>query len=122
MARVLMSLAYGPLALVLLMLALLNVVAAHDSIPASKCGARNMKCCNLISASNDSVLGPVLNTLGVVVGDVAKLVGISCTPLDLLGLTQSKECQGHPLCCEGQDFSGVLGIVSVGCTPIRIGA
>ncbi|KNZ78947.1 Hydrophobin-3 [Termitomyces sp. J132] len=97
-----------------------NTVPAPDptspAMPASQCPAGQTKCCEALERSNGSVVGVILGLLGVVLEGVETLVGIHCVPIDLLGLGQN-DCHNEPVCCSGQDFSG---LVTIACVPIKV--
>ncbi|KAH6904967.1 hypothetical protein BKA70DRAFT_514965 [Coprinopsis sp. MPI-PUGE-AT-0042] len=124
MSRSFMKMAYAPLALMLVVLALMSATSATETtppaIPPSQCSSKDFQCCKLVGSSDDGVIGHLLNTLGIVLTPVAEFVGITCTPIDILDITQPSKCQDKPLCCSGRNISGVLGLVAIGCNPIEI--
>ncbi|KIM44267.1 hypothetical protein M413DRAFT_25697 [Hebeloma cylindrosporum] len=85
-------------------------------IPASRCNTGNMHCCDALERSDGSVAGTILGLLGVVIQGVGVLVGLHCTPLDILGIGQNS-CHAQPVCCENNYFEGLIVIA---CTPISI--
>ncbi|PPQ67785.1 hypothetical protein CVT25_009089 [Psilocybe cyanescens] len=89
---------------------------APTSIPANQCNGSNLQCCNSLERSDGSVVGTLLGLLGVVIQGVEVLVGITCSPIDVLGIGQN-ECHSQPVCCENNNFSG---IIAIGCVPINI--
>ncbi|EKM76280.1 hypothetical protein AGABI1DRAFT_115858 [Agaricus bisporus var. burnettii JB137-S8] len=87
-----------------------------DPLPADLCPAGNLQCCNALERADDSVVGVLLGLLGIVLQGVEALVGITCSPIDILGIGQN-ECHTQAVCCENNDFHG---IVAIGCVPIII--
>ncbi|GLB42728.1 putative hydrophobins [Lyophyllum shimeji] len=85
-------------------------------LPASQCGTGNLQCCNALERSDGSVVGVLLGLLGVVLQGVEVLIGITCSPIDILGLGQNS-CHEQPVCCQNNDFHG---IIAIGCVPINI--
>ncbi|KAF9467662.1 fungal hydrophobin-domain-containing protein [Collybia nuda] len=85
-------------------------------LPASQCGTGNLHCCNALERADDSVVGLLLGLLGVVIQGVEALVGINCSPIDILGIGQN-ECHDQPVCCQNNDFEG---LIVIGCVPINI--
>ncbi|KAF8881626.1 fungal hydrophobin-domain-containing protein [Infundibulicybe gibba] len=85
-------------------------------LPASQCGTGNLQCCNSLERSDGSVVGLLLGLLGVVLQGVEALVGITCSPIDILGIGQNS-CDAQPVCCQNNNFDG---IIAIGCVPINI--
>ncbi|KXN91340.1 Hydrophobin-3, partial [Leucoagaricus sp. SymC.cos] len=85
-------------------------------LPASQCGTGNLQCCNALERSDGSLVGILLGLLGVVLQGVEALVGITCSPIDILGIGQNS-CHTQPVCCQNNNFSG---IIAIGCVPINI--
>ena len=57
------------------------------TIPASQCNTGPIQCCNSAQETN-SLTAPVtalLGLLGVVVGDITALVGVTCSPITVIG-------------------------------------
>ncbi|KAG0708435.1 fungal hydrophobin [Suillus ampliporus] len=47
------------------------------------------------------------------------LVGLTCSPLSVVGTGSGCAANQEPLCCEGNSYNG---LVNLGCSPINIGA
>ncbi|EAU83498.1 hypothetical protein CC1G_04754 [Coprinopsis cinerea okayama7 len=106
--RVFLNLAYGPIAFLLLALAYMNFTSASPvGIRSEQCSTGDVQCCNLLTFSNDSVLGPLLNLASSTVTGVVELIGIQCTPINILGLTQTAQCQSQPLCCSNKNVVSI---------------
>ncbi|KAF5350887.1 hypothetical protein D9758_010489 [Tetrapyrgos nigripes] len=82
----------------------------------SQCNTGTINCCNSLERADSSVVGVLLGLLGVVLQGVEGLVGITCSPINILGIGQN-ECASQPVCCENNNFSG---IIAIGCVPINI--
>ncbi|KAF9037122.1 fungal hydrophobin-domain-containing protein [Panaeolus papilionaceus] len=85
--------------------------------PASQCNTENLQCCNTLQAANDSILSPIFGLLNIVVQPITALVGINCTPINVLGIGAGGACTAQPVCCQNNNFSG---IIAIGCVPISI--
>ncbi|TFK38445.1 fungal hydrophobin-domain-containing protein [Crucibulum laeve] len=85
-------------------------------LPASQCGTGNLQCCNALERSDGSAVGVLLGLLGVVLQGVEALIGITCSPIDILGIGQNS-CHAQAVCCQNNNFSG---IIAIGCVPINI--
>ncbi|PBK86717.1 hypothetical protein ARMGADRAFT_939952, partial [Armillaria gallica] len=59
----------------------------------------------------------LLGLLGVAVGQLTGNVGVSCTPITVVGLGGT-QCSDQVVCCDDNNFNG---LVSLGCTPLNIG-
>ncbi|SJL14496.1 related to Hydrophobin-3 [Armillaria ostoyae] len=59
----------------------------------------------------------LLGLLGVVIGDLTADVGLTCTPITVLGVGGT-QCNNQVVCCNNNNFNGA---VALGCTPINIG-
>lgn len=55
-----------------------------------------------LQAGSDAV-SSILGTIGVVVQNLELLVGVTCTPITIVGINNG-ECAAHPLCCKDNDF------------------
>ncbi|KAJ3572066.1 hypothetical protein NP233_g3338 [Leucocoprinus birnbaumii] len=116
-----------PRALFIVLLAFTVFVAATTTVtitptptstplPASQCGTGNLQCCNALERSDGSLVGTLLGLLGVVLQGVEALIGITCSPIDILGIGQNS-CHSQPVCCQNNDFHG---LIAIGCVPINI--
>jgi len=115
-----------PRALLLILLAFTAFVAATTTVtvsppgptplPASQCGTGNLHCCDSLERSDGSLVGYLLGLLGVVLQGAEVLVGIHCSPIDILGIGQNS-CHAQPVCCQNNDFEGLIVIA---CVPINI--
>ncbi|KAF9446652.1 fungal hydrophobin, partial [Macrolepiota fuliginosa MF-IS2] len=85
-------------------------------LPVSQCGTGNLQCCNSLERSDGSLVGTLLGLLGVVLQGVEAVIGITCSPIDILGIGQN-QCHTQPVCCQNNDFHG---IIAIGCVPINI--
>ncbi|KAF8871131.1 fungal hydrophobin-domain-containing protein [Infundibulicybe gibba] len=90
---------------------------APTSIPASQCNVDGLQCCNSLQAGNSGAVSKLLGLLGVVLDDVTALVGVTCTPITIVGITGGA-CSAQPVCCTNNNFHG---LIAIGCVPINIG-
>jgi len=66
-------------------IALGATLAAATGSPASQCSTGDLQCCNSVGKANDASIAKLLGLLGVVVQDVNALVGVTCTPITVIG-------------------------------------
>ncbi|KAF9467660.1 fungal hydrophobin-domain-containing protein [Collybia nuda] len=86
------------------------------TIPASQCNTGDIQCCDSVQKASSGAVGLLLGLLGVVLQDLNVLVGVTCSPLTIIGGGGSS-CTAQPVCCENNTFGG---IIAIGCSPINI--
>ncbi|TFK37335.1 fungal hydrophobin-domain-containing protein [Crucibulum laeve] len=88
--------------------------------PASQCTGSTgaVQCCNSTQDSQNlsTQLTGILGLLGVVVGDLTALVGVTCSPITAIGVG-GNSCNSQAVCCSNNSFNGV---VALGCTPVNL--
>ncbi|KIK06298.1 hypothetical protein K443DRAFT_290493 [Laccaria amethystina LaAM-08-1] len=95
------------------------VAAARRSQPSGiygSCNTGTMHCCNSVTSSNSQIAGTFAGLLDIVLPHNTA-VGITCSPLSAAGLGHGGTCTQQPVCCTGNNYSG---LVVVGCSPINI--
>ncbi|KAK7041464.1 hypothetical protein VNI00_009331 [Paramarasmius palmivorus] len=95
---------------------LATLAAATTKIPASQCNPGHLQCCNSSQLASEPPVSTILGPLGVVVQDLNVLVGITCSPINVIG-TGGTSCNAEPLCCENNNFNG---LIAVGCVPVDL--
>ncbi|KAF8980739.1 fungal hydrophobin-domain-containing protein [Cyathus striatus] len=99
-------------------LALATLAAATPtSPPASSCNTGSLQCCNSVQDANSPSIATLLGLLGVVIGSVTGQVGVTCSPISVIGVG-GNSCTAQPVCCTGNSFNGVIAL---GCSPINLG-
>ncbi|KAF9456276.1 hydrophobin-251, partial [Collybia nuda] len=96
----------------------LLAAATTPTTPASQCNTSDLQCCNSKQES-DSLTWPIvtlLTGLGINVGALTGVVGLTCSPLTLL-VGGGSSCTAQPVCCSNNTFEG---LVAIGCTPINV--
>ncbi|KAF5348076.1 hypothetical protein D9758_010047 [Tetrapyrgos nigripes] len=97
--------------------ALATLAAATGTpAPASQCNTGNLQCCNSVQSSNTGLVSSLLGLLGVVLGSVDAQVGVTCSPISVIGVG-GNSCTAQPVCCENNTFNG---IVALGCSPVNL--
>jgi len=82
----------------------------------SQCNVSNQQCCNSVQSSSTPEVSTLLGLLGVVLGGVTAQVGLTCSPLTIIGVSGTS-CTAQPVCCENNSFNG---LIAIGCTPINL--
>ncbi|EAU87425.1 CoH1 [Coprinopsis cinerea okayama7 len=85
-------------------------------IPPSQCNTGPIQCCNAVTKASDPAAGVLLGLLGIVLQDLNVLVGLTCSPISIIGLP-GNSCNAQPVCCQNNSFNG---LIAIGCTPINI--
>ena len=60
--------------------------ATPNSAPASSCSTGPIQCCNTVEKASDPAASKILASIGVVVQDVDALVGLTCSPVTVIGV------------------------------------
>ncbi|KDR72951.1 hypothetical protein GALMADRAFT_73306, partial [Galerina marginata CBS 339.88] len=84
--------------------------------PSNQCNTGSLQCCNSVQQATSSSISGLLGLLGIVAGTVTGLVGVTCSPVTVIGAGGSS-CSAQPVCCTNNTFNG---IVALGCSPINI--
>ncbi|KAF5346289.1 hypothetical protein D9758_011495 [Tetrapyrgos nigripes] len=84
--------------------------------PASQCNTGPIQCCNSVDKAGSSAVTPLLGLLGVVIQDLNVLVGVTCSPISVIGVG-GDSCSAHPVCCENNNFKG---LIAIGCVPVSL--
>ncbi|CAL1699884.1 unnamed protein product [Somion occarium] len=106
--------AFVALASPLLAVATPAVVARNE--PASDCNTAPIQCCDTVTKADSAAAAGVLGPLGIVVQDVNVLVGLTCSPISVIGVG-SAGCSASPVCCQDNSHGG---LISVGCIPVTL--
>ncbi|KDQ62716.1 hypothetical protein JAAARDRAFT_122077 [Jaapia argillacea MUCL 33604] len=93
--------------------------AAWDTtpIPASQCTTGPIECCQSLSEAGKDPAASILKSLGVVVQDANVLVGLTCSPITVVGVGSGSSCTANPVCCTDNSYGGVA---SIGCVPVTL--
>ncbi|KAF8075313.1 hydrophobin-251 [Lyophyllum atratum] len=110
--------------LFILALPLLAAAQGGGIMPASQCPTGGLQCCQsvqnarniLVDVANSPAASTLLALLGIVLQGVDIMVGINCTPLNVIGIG-GNSCSAQPVCCSGNNFNGVTAI---GCVPVDL--
>lgn len=60
--------------------------ATPSSTPVSQCNTGPIQCCNSVESARSSPASLLLGLLGIVLQDLNVLVGLSCSPLSVIGI------------------------------------
>ncbi|KAF4575160.1 Hydrophobin [Pleurotus pulmonarius] len=80
------------------------------------CSTGELQCCSSVQSPDSKSLTSLFALLGVVVGDITGLVGVTCSPVTVVG-AGAAQCNAQAVCCDNNSFNG---LVALGCTPINL--
>ncbi|KAK0434498.1 hydrophobin-251 [Armillaria borealis] len=102
------------------LLALPLLASATAVVPrggGASCATGTTQCCDSVQSPTSSVVQALLGGLGIPIGDVTANVGVTCSPISVIGVGGTS-CSNQVVCCQNNNFNGV---VALGCTPINVG-
>ncbi|KIJ38674.1 hypothetical protein M422DRAFT_176246 [Sphaerobolus stellatus SS14] len=82
-----------------------------------QCNTGEAQCCDTVQSASAPAASLITGLLGIVISGVDVLVGLGCTPITIIGLDQGAHCAQEPVCCENNNFNG---LINIGCTPISL--
>ncbi|KAI0689218.1 fungal hydrophobin-domain-containing protein [Cerioporus squamosus] len=75
------------------------------------------QCCASTGSTSDPAFVKELGLLGVIVEGVDVLVGLTCSPITVVGVGSGESCSGTTVTCTDNQF---LPLVGIGCVPITL--
>ncbi|KAF8063362.1 POH2 hydrophobin [Lyophyllum atratum] len=88
----------------------------NPTTPASQCNTGPIQCCNSVQSASAPAVALLAGLLGIVISDITALVGLTCTPITVIG-GSGNSCSAQPVCCTNNDFDG---LIVIGCSPVNI--
>ncbi|KAF7432863.1 hypothetical protein PC9H_004807 [Pleurotus ostreatus] len=83
---------------------------------AGSCSTGELQCCKSVQSADSKSLTSLFGLLGLVVGDITGLVGVTCSPVTVVG-AGGAQCNAQAVCCNDNSFNG---LIALGCTPINL--
>ncbi|KAF9056827.1 fungal hydrophobin-domain-containing protein [Rhodocollybia butyracea] len=97
-------------------LALASPTARNE--PASSCSTGPVQCCQSVQtttqAANNAGVLALLAVIGVALGDVTGVIGLTCSGINIAG---GGTCSAQAVCCTDNADGG---LISVGCVPVTL--
>ncbi|KAF5356487.1 hypothetical protein D9757_004550 [Collybiopsis confluens] len=90
--------------------------APRGGEPASSCTTGPVQCCNTVTTASNPAAATLLGLLGIVVQSVTAVVGLSCSPISVIGIGGSG-CKAQAVCCQDNSHGG---LISIGCVPVQL--
>ncbi|KAI0667102.1 hydrophobin 2 [Trametes maxima] len=81
------------------------------------CSTGAIQCCQQTATADDASVSALLGLLGIVLQDVTALVGLDCSPINVVGVGSGNACSANVVCCQNNN---VGGLISIGCLPISL--
>ncbi|KAF9486055.1 hydrophobin-263, partial [Pholiota conissans] len=99
-------------------LALPLLAAATDLVERNggDCDTGSLMCCSSTQSSTVTGLASLAGLLGISLGDLTPIVGLTCSGLNVGGIGGTS-CSQQPACCTGNTFGG---LITLGCTPLNL--
>ncbi|KLO10198.1 hydrophobin-domain-containing protein [Schizopora paradoxa] len=83
----------------------------------SQCSTGPVQCCNSVESSSSEAASKQLGLLGIVLQGLDIPVGITCSPIDVLSIASGSGCTAQTVCCENNNFNG---LINLGCNAISL--
>ncbi|OCH93168.1 fungal hydrophobin [Obba rivulosa] len=97
---------------------LLAVATPLELATRQTCSTGSIQCCESVeSATSGGLVATLLGLLGIVVGDITGQVGLTCSPITVIGVGTGNECSSNVVCCSDNALGG---LISIGCLPISL--
>ncbi|KAJ3836836.1 fungal hydrophobin [Lentinula raphanica] len=90
--------------------------ASTTTETAGQCTTGDLQCCDSTTTAGSAAGAAILGLLGVVVEDLNVLLGLSCSPITVIGVGSSS-CTSNAVCCEDNSWGS---LVSIGCVPVTL--
>ncbi|KAI6142655.1 hydrophobin-3 precursor [Pisolithus tinctorius] len=84
----------------------------------SQCDTGSLSCCNQVQTVQNLFNTSGLTAVAASV-PVSALVGVSCTPITVLGTGSGAQCSTQPVCCTDNNM---FGLANMGCMPVNVNA
>lgn len=95
----------------------LLAVATPLEVRQSSCSSGSVQCCDSTISSSSAQAGLLAGLLGIVLGDLTGLIGLTCSPINVIGIGSGNACSSNTVCCSNTQLGGLIGI---GCIPITL--
>ncbi|KIJ92755.1 hypothetical protein K443DRAFT_648166 [Laccaria amethystina LaAM-08-1] len=83
----------------------------------NSCNTGSLQCCNQTFSSTSGTAGLLGALLNLNLGQLTGQIGLSCTPISVIGAGGGASCTQQPVCCSGNTY---YGLINVGCSPISL--
>ncbi|KAK1229948.1 hypothetical protein PQX77_006977 [Marasmius sp. AFHP31] len=95
---------------------LATLAVATPTTGGGSCNTGPIQCCNNVTNAKDPAAAGILALLGIILQDVNVVVGLSCSPITVIG-GGNGGCNASPVCCSDNSHGG---LISIGCVPVSL--
>ncbi|KAL1947101.1 hypothetical protein VTO73DRAFT_14062 [Trametes versicolor] len=81
------------------------------------CSTGAIQCCQQTTTANSASAAAILGLLGIVLQDLNVPVGLTCSPISVVGVGSGNGCSANAVCCEDNSHGG---LISIGCLPVSL--
>ncbi|KIP11842.1 hydrophobin, mutated [Phlebiopsis gigantea 11061_1 CR5-6] len=92
----------------------LTLFAAATPTARGGSGTPTDACCSSTTPANSAEGAAALKSISVVLSDLNVLVGLTCSPITVVGVASGSTCSGTTVSCT----NGVVDGIGIGCVPI----
>ncbi|KAI0717360.1 fungal hydrophobin-domain-containing protein [Cerioporus squamosus] len=85
--------------------------------PSSSCSTGALQCCDSVQSASSPKAAALLGLLGIVVQGITGQVGLTCSPITVIGVGSGSSCTAQTVCCQDNSHGG---LISLGCVPITL--
>ncbi|THH00155.1 hypothetical protein EW026_g2334 [Hermanssonia centrifuga] len=75
-----------------------------------------LECCQSVQSSSTQQVKLILGLLGIVLQGPSVLVGLTCSPISVVG-PGAGQCNASPVFCNDNSHGG---LISIGCVPVTL--
>ncbi|OJT15408.1 Fruiting body protein SC3 [Trametes pubescens] len=97
--------------------ALATLAVATPTPQANSCSTGALQCCESVQSADSLGIAPVLAAIGVILQDINIPIGLTCSPITVVGVGSGNACSSNTVCCDDNSLGGLL---SIGCLPASI--
>ncbi|KAM5541782.1 hypothetical protein V8D89_004511 [Ganoderma adspersum] len=99
------------------LLAAATPLGVRGGEPPSSCSTGPIQCCNTVEQGNAPSAAAIIALLGLVLQDPTVLVGLTCDPINVIGVGGGGSCNANAVCCQDNSNGG---LISIGCVPVEL--
>ncbi|GJE95089.1 fungal hydrophobin [Phanerochaete sordida] len=79
-------------------------------------GSATTACCDSTEPADSAAGAALLKTIGVDLSDLNVLLGLTCSPISVIGVGSGSACSGTTVSCS----NGVVHGIGIGCVPVTL--
>ncbi|KAI0764922.1 hydrophobin [Fomes fomentarius] len=69
------------------------------------------------SQSDSPAAAKIIALLGIDLKGVVTQVGLTCSPINVIGVGSGNSCSAKTVCCQNNSYGGAI---SIGCVPVSL--